>query len=271
MTLPAAGAEALSPGERWRRALRETAVPDHIRERAPDPSPLLEPERFRWRPEEDARRPVRPSRLRALEALPQGGSVLDVGVGGGASCLGLVPRAGLITGVDRLEGMLSAFLDSAREAGVPARAVLGDWPEAADRVEPADVALSHHAMYFVEDVEDFVLALTASARRRVVLELSAHPPTAGLDSLWRSMHGVERPRRTVGDDAEAVLVSLGLDVGREDIVLPPQPLEVTPRMVAFVRRRLFVGEDRDREIADLLRAREPQEQRVVALWWPGGA
>lgn len=28
---------------------------------------------------------------------------------------------------------------------------------------------------------------------------------------------------------------------------------------------------RDAEIAELLRARVPQEQRVAALWWPGTA
>ncbi|MDQ4070721.1 MAG: SAM-dependent methyltransferase, partial [Actinomycetota bacterium] len=71
------------PGDAWRRALDALAVPDDIRARAAEPEWTLEPQRFRWRPEEDARNAVRPSRRRALEALPEGGSVLDVGVGGG--------------------------------------------------------------------------------------------------------------------------------------------------------------------------------------------
>src|SRR5688572_16732999 len=108
------------PGDRWRQILLESAVPQEIVDRAPEPAPVLEAQRFRWRPEEDATQPVRPSRRRALEALPDGGSVLDVGVGGGASSLGLVPKAGLITGVDPLPDMLESFAASAAEAGVAA-------------------------------------------------------------------------------------------------------------------------------------------------------
>ncbi len=64
---------------------------------------------------------------------------------------------------------------------------------------------------------------------------------------------------------------MGFEVEREDIVLPPRPQEITPEHVAYARRRLHVGPERDPEIAELLRARGPQEQRVVALWWPGAA
>src|SRR5215213_5430800 len=106
--------DAPRPGDRWREALRQSAVPQTIIDSAPDSEEVtLEPERFRWRPEEDAKQPVRPTRRRALEALPEGGSVLDVGVGGGASSLGLAPKPGLIVGVDPLEGMLESFRASA--------------------------------------------------------------------------------------------------------------------------------------------------------------
>jgi SAM-dependent methyltransferase len=226
---------------------------------------------FRWRPEEDAKQPVRPSRRRALEALPHRGSVLDVGVGGGASSLGLVPKAGLITGVDSLEGMLELFQASASAAGVEARTVLGTWPDVANEVDPADVAVCHHVIYGVTEIEDFILALTARARHRVVLELSANSPDSGLNPLWKALHGIERPDRLVADEATAVLASMGLGIEREDIVLPPRTHEVTPELVAFVRRRLHVGPDRDPEIAELLRARAPQGQRVAALWWPRAA
>lgn len=268
---PSSDVAALRPGDRWRQALRHTAVPQSILDAAPDPEPALEPERFRWKPEEDADQPVRPSRRRALEALPDGGTVLDVGVGGGASSLGLVPKPGLIVGVDSLPGMLESFEASARAAGVAARAVLGTWPEAAKEVEPADVAVCHHAMYRVEEVEDFVTALTARARRRVVVELSAYSPLSNLNPLWKAIHGVERPDWRVADEAGRVLAAMGLAVEREDMVLPPRAPEVTPELVAFARRRLYVGPERDAEIEAFLRDREPSEHRVVALWWPGAA
>jgi len=248
------------------------APPKELLDRAPEPESTLEPERFRWRPDDDALQPVRPSRRRALEALPDGGSVLDVGVGGGASSLGLVPQAALITGVDPLEGMLASFRDSARTAGVEARAVHGTWPDAVDEVEPADVAVCHHAMYGVAEIEAFVAALTARARRRVVIELSARHPLSGLDPLWKAFHGIDRPARHVVDEAEEVVAAMGLEVSREDLALPPPANpEVTPSLVAFARRRLFVGPERDAEIAEFLAARVPTEHEVGALWWPGGA
>ena len=269
--LPADPAVPSRPGDRWREALRATAVPAEIVERSPEPPPTLEPERFRWRPDEDATQPVRPSRRRALEALPAGGTVLDVGVGGGASSLGLAARAGLIVGVDGSEGMLQAFVASAEAMGVAAKAVLGWWPEVAGEAEPADVAVCHHAMYRVEEVEEFVEALTAHARHRVVVELSARSPLAGLEPLWRSIHGLERPDWLVADELEAVLRTMGLGVEREDMVLPGRPQDVTPELVAFARRRLYVGPEHDPEIERFLRDREVQDHRVVALWWPGGA
>lgn len=256
---------------RWRDNIRRSEVPQAVLDRAPEAEYTLEPERFRWRPKEDAKQPVRPSRRRALEALPEGGSVLDVGVGGGASSLGLVPKPGLIIGVDPLEGMLTSFQASAEEAGVAVRTVHGTWPDLADQVEPADVAVCHHAIYRVEQIEEFLMALATHARRRVVVEVSEHPPLVALNPLWMRFHGLERPDWLVPDAAEAVLQAMGLAVKREDIVLPPRVQEVTPELVAFSRRRLYVGPERDPEIEEFLRARGPQEHRVAALWWPGQA
>ena len=257
----------LSPAAHWRDNVRRSAVPQALLDRAPEFS--LEPERFRWKPEEDAKQPVRPSRRRALEALPEGGTVLDVGVGGGASSLGLVPKPGLIVGVDPLAGMLESFTASAEAAGVAARTVEGAWPEVADQVESADVVVCHHAIYRVEEIEDFLMALTTHARNRVVIEVSEHPPLIVLNPLFKAFHGFERPDWLVPDAAQAVLQTMGLAVEREDIVLPARAQEVTPEQVGFARRRLYVGPERDAEIADFLRTREPQENRVSALWWPG--
>jgi 2-polyprenyl-3-methyl-5-hydroxy-6-metoxy-1,4-benzoquinol methylase len=259
------------PGDRWREALRQSAVPQEIIDNAPESEATLEPERFRWKPEEDAKQPVRPSRRRALEALPQGGSVLDVGVGGGASSLGLVPKAGLIVGVDPIPGMLESFEASALEAGVAGKAVLGRWPDVAGEVGTTDIAVCHHAMYRTEEIEDFVEALTSHARHRVVVELSAYSPLASLNPLWKLIHGIDRPDPPVADEVESVLKAMGLAVEREDMVLPARVQEVTPQHVAFMRRRLYVGPERDAEIEEWLRSREPQEHRVIALWWPGSA
>jgi SAM-dependent methyltransferase len=260
-----------APLERWRQAIAERAVPDHVRERAPEGSPGLEPSRFRWRPENDARHPDRPSRRRALEALPEGGSVIDVGAGGGGSSLGLAGKAGLITAVDRMPAMLESFLASGQEAGVAVRAVEGTWPDVAGEVEPADIVVSHNTIYGLVDIEPFVAALTGHARHRVVLEVAFHPPQSHLAPLWKRFHGIDRPVHRVADDAEAVLRDLGLAVEREDAVVSWRDQDVTPEAVAFARRRLYVGADRDPEIAEFLRTEVPRQRTVAALWWPGTA
>jgi hypothetical protein len=141
----------------------------------------------------------------------------------------------------------------------------------AGEVEPVDVAVCHHAVYRMAEIEDFIDAMTARARHRGVLEMSARSPLAALNPLWKIVHGLDRPDWPVADQVLDVLVAMGLDVEREDLVLPPRVQEVTPELVALARRRLYVGPDRDPEIEHYLREREPAEHRVVALWWPGGA
>jgi len=262
---------ASRPADRWRQMVAERAVPQPIRDQAPEREWSLEPERFRWRPDDARERAGRPSRRRALEALPEGGSVIDVGVGGGASSLGLAAKAGLITGVDRLPAMLASFEESGRIAGVATRAVLGAWPDVADQVEPADVVVSNHAIYGVSELESFLTALTEHARRRVVLEVSEHFPQSRLLPLWKAFHGLDRPDHRVADEVEAVLTSMGLSVEREDAAVPGRSPEVTPEAVAFARRRLYVGPERDDEIAEFLLALGPDQHRAAALWWPGSA
>src|SRR4051812_49321903 len=59
-----------------------------------------------------------PSRDRAVEVLPVGGSVLDVGCGGGSGGLALVPPASAVTGVDDGAGMVAEFAAAATSRGV---------------------------------------------------------------------------------------------------------------------------------------------------------
>jgi hypothetical protein len=128
----------------------------------------------------------------------------------------------------------------------------------------------HNAVYGEEEIEPFFEALTTHARRRVVVEVSTVPPPWGL-ARWKAVHGTERPTPPVADLLEGVLAAMGLVAGREDVVVPGQAREVTPERVAFARRRLYVGEERDEEIAELLRTLPPVDVTVAALWWPGAA
>ncbi len=265
--------------ERWGAALREWGIPDKILAKAPESPWTFPPEVFRSRVERAAGGEPTPTFLRAREALPEGGVVLDVGVGAGAQSLPLAPPAARIVGVDRSEGMLAEFVDAARARGVEADAVLDGWPDAAPHAGMTDVVVCGHVLYNVQDLEPFTLALNDHARRRVVIEITATHPLAWMADLWLRFHGLERPTRPTADDAEEALTALGFSTHREDLVRPPRAGGFASRedAVALVRRRLCLSPDRDEEIAEALGDRlaerdgvwsaGPGSQTLVTLWW----
>ena len=188
----------MNPVERWRELLESWAIPPAILAAAPESPYGFPAALFRTRGAQDAdpAEPT-PTTLRALERLPEGGRVLDVGCGGGATSLPLAGHVGALVGVDAQEDMLDGFLANARAAGVHAEAVHGGWPEVAGTIAPVDVAVAGHVLYNVADLEPFVRAIAGvcAARRR----LRAHGPTsAGLDE--RSLAPIPRCRASPGPD-----------------------------------------------------------------------
>jgi SAM-dependent methyltransferase len=260
---------------RWAEALARWAIPPEILEQAPE-TPWGCPTGIFARSAEEAVAPGAartPTARRALEALSDRGAVLDVGVGGGAASLPLAPPAASITGVDESPRMLEAFAALAGDRGVAHTEVQGTWPEVAAEVQPADVVVCAHVFYNVPDIEPFVAALTAKARRGVVVELTAAHPQASLNRLWRHFHGLERPAGPTADDALAVLGEMGLDAGIKRWEAPGR-WESAPReeLVAFARRRLCLPSERDRDVAVALdELFDAGPRSLVTLWWPGTA
>src|SRR5947208_2739915 len=112
------GGVSHSAADRWREELAAWQIPPEILARAPEPPWGFPVEMFRAPPGQVAGdTSSTPSRERALEALPTGGSVLDVGCGGGAAGLALVPPASLVIGVDDGDGMLASFSAAADGRG----------------------------------------------------------------------------------------------------------------------------------------------------------
>lgn len=265
--------------ERWAEALASWAIPDEILAKAPEP-PWHFPVSLFARRGEAAGSELTFSNVQALEALPEGGTVLDVGCGGGAASLPLATRASRLVGVDTSGGMLEAFLKNARAAGVQAEAIEGSWPDAGPRTPVADVVVCHHVIYNASDLGAFALGLTDHARVRVVAELTRNHPTSDLSPLWLRFHGLVRPSGPTSDDAEAVLRELGLRPQREDWTASrPGSYESMQEMVAHVRRLVCLRADRDPEIEDAIAHRIVQrggrfgfvDRPVTTLWWEGSA
>lgn len=254
--------------EAWARQLAAWAVPEEIRARAPADPWKLTPDLF---PAPEAP-PDTPSRRRALEALGGGGTVIDVGVGTGGASLPLAPPATLITGVDESEDMLDAFRARAADAGVKVKAYAGRWQDVARAVPPADVVVCHHVLYNVADLHAFAVALTAHARRRVVVELGARHPVAPSNPLWKHFWGLDRPEGPTADDAIAVLVEAGIEPEVERDVRPLRRSADPEVWARFLTRRLCLPPERLPEVKEAMaRWPEPAERETVTVYWPGRA
>jgi SAM-dependent methyltransferase len=261
-TLPRNVAEA------WAGQLAAWRIPDEILAAAPR-SPWIHPvELFRAG---DGPTPETPSHARARERLADGGSVLDVGCGGGRAAFAVAPPAGTVTGVDHQQGMLDTFAATAAGRGLSHREILGDWPDVAGVTPPADVVVCHHVVYNVAALVPFVTALDAHARRRVVLELPTRHPLAAMAPLWRHFWNLERPDGPTADDALAVVRAAGPDARLEGWdedpatrALPGLPPE---RQVEFMRIRLCLTPERDAELADVMAAHPSRPRRLATIWW----
>lgn len=243
------------------------ALPAEILAQAPDSPHGFDVDMFARIADEAAARDT-PSRQAALAALPDQGSVLDVGSGAGAAALQLVPPAAMLFGVDEDPEMLGALGERAEARGVAHAEIVGRWPAVAHRAPTADVVVCYHVLYDVPDVVPFVDALSAHARHRVVLELTAEHPLAWLRPYWRELHGYDRPPGPTADEVITVLSELGHDVEVTRWEQPARSQRTPDERLAFVRQRLAVGADRDPEVRELLDRHPPPEQRAtVTLAW----
>ncbi|GAA1301119.1 class I SAM-dependent methyltransferase [Pseudonocardia xinjiangensis] len=205
-----------------------------------------------------------PSRRAALELLADGGTVLDVGCGGGAAAFALVGRITHATGVDQQQDMLDSFAAAARARDLPYRTVAGRWPDVAAEAGTADVVVSHHVLHNVVDLPPFVRALTAAARRGVVVEMMTQHPTAWLDPLWERFHGLHRPPSATTDDAVGVLRELGIEPA-----VQRWERASDRRDPVWVARRLCLPEDRVPEVDAVLDDLDRVRTAATLTWTVG--
>ena len=226
--------------------------------------------------------PAGVSYRRAWAALDPPGSVLDVGAGTGAACIPLLGRTTALTAVDTDPELLALL---ARRAGVLAGKVAlvrGRWPEAAPEAAPADVVTCYNVAYNAPDILPFLAALTASARRLVVVELTAEHPMAGLSDLWLRFHGQRRPAGPAADDLLRILAAMGISASHERWRPPAGAAHASlAELTAVTTRRLGLPPERTPEVAAALlesgadpdHPADPAAARrdIVTIWWAGSA
>ncbi len=255
-----------SAAQRWRELLTARTIPPGIRAAAPDDPHRHDLARFTAA----ADPPDTPSRRVALDLLgAAGGTVLDVGCGGGAASLALLPAAHHVTGTDTAADMLDAFTRACEQRGVPHRTVLGPWPDTAAEAGVADVVVCHHVGYNIADLGPFVVAIDAAATRGVVLELHAEHPTSWMDPLWQRFHGLRWAPAATVDDALAVLIEIGIRPRVRRWTKPARARGADE--VELARRRLCLPRDRVRDVARALDALPQGPREFVTISWEHAA
>src|SRR5262245_24901264 len=136
-------------------------------------------------------------------------TLLDVGAGAGRFALPLALRCKHVTAVEPSPSMGETLRRLAAEAGIAnVTLVARAWEDV--EVEPADVVLSAHVIYSIEDIDAFVMKLAAHARQQVCMPTFMRPPRARYAPFWRRVHGEDKQELPGAAELMQVLWDLGL-------------------------------------------------------------
>lgn len=250
--------------DQWKHDLALWSIPKEILDQAVE-KPWIHPPALFEIPEtiQDSL-----SHQRAREAMPAGGSVLDIGCGGGIGAFAITPPAAHIIGVDEQQAMLDLFSNNATKYGATVETVLGQWPAVADQTPVADVVTVHHVAFNVGDIVPFLAALNSHARKRVVLEVPIIHPMSNMNEGWKHFWNIIRPTVPVAADLISVLDEMGIKATIEyfegEILLDKKVDQAN----AFIRRRLCLSEERQSEVDHFIASHPlPERRKLAVIWW----
>lgn len=254
----------LSAVEKWKSDLASWAIPQEILDQA-EVAPWIHPPALFQIPEKiwDS-----PSHQRAREAMPENGTVLDIGCGGGIASFAVTPPATHVIGVDHQREMLDMFQVNAAKHHVTSEVFEGFWPAIAEQVPMADVVTVHHVVYNVGDIAPFLQELNAHARVRVVIEMPQVHPMSSWSPGWKHFWNIERPTSPTTEDLMNVLAELGISAHRKDFtgeILLDKELE---EAADYTRIRLCLPTERLQEVKDFLKENpSPTSRSLSVVWW----
>jgi len=199
-----------------RTRLRGAAPPGDLFGRLPPDHPLLS---------SDPRRPFDASLETIASYLEPDDLIVDVGGGAGRTGLPLALRCRGVVNVDPSAGMLAAFEEHARRAGVAnARTVHGDW--LAVTPPRGTVALVNHVTYLTRNIVAFVDRLQAAASRRVIMTVGSPPPPSRNGAVFQAAY--EEASEPVPGHVELVNVLWELKIEPDVRMLPVNPSITAP-------------------------------------------
>jgi SAM-dependent methyltransferase len=266
----------------WRDELAGWAIPEEITS-AVQQSPWTLPRQvFARRADRITAAPEGPSFRRAWGALDPPGSVLDVGAGAGAACIPLLPRTTALTAVDTDPEMLAMLGQRTGALTGKVALVTGSWPEVAPEAAPADLVTCFNVVYNAPDILPFLATLTASARRLVVVELTAEHPMVSMNHLWLRFHGLRRPTGPTADDLLQILAAMGISASHQRWQRRAGADYASfAELTAVTARRLCLPPERADEVAAALldggaNPDQPVDlatsrRDIVTVWWAGSA
>jgi SAM-dependent methyltransferase len=223
---------------------------------------------------------------RLFQELRPGDTVLDVGAGTGRHTTALAPRVRRVIAVDPSAGMLRYLREDVAARGIEnVQVVEGAWPDVAEHVPVADVAISAHVLYPIEDVVAFLRALDGHARKACFLQLMTGQPWFDQLGLWEMVHGEPRLPQPAYMEVVNVLHQLGClaNVGI-DVVETPRVYESLDDAAERFYEAVAVGDDAEQRklVREALgerltpvdggrfafpRGRYP----LATVWWEAGA
>jgi ubiquinone/menaquinone biosynthesis C-methylase UbiE len=200
--------------------------------------------------------------------MPIGGTVLDIGCGGGVATYAITPPAAHAIGVDEQEAMLDLYKSNAAKYEVTVETVLGQWPAVAAQTPIADVVTVHHVVFNVGDIVPFLAELNSHARKRVVIEAPVVHPMSNMSDGWKHFWNLIRPTVPQAGDLISVLDQMGIRANIEYFeseILLDKKVEGAN---GFIRRRLCLPEERQGEIDAFLEANpRPDRRQLAVIWW----